>query len=506
MPSCVTRGLLHFEPLLFEQGAPGRSGASLPPLDVPEADPSAQLPAAALREAPAGLPEVSEVEVARHFTRLSQWNHAIELGMYPLGSCTMKYNPKVNEAAARLPGFAGLHPYQPEAQIQGALRLLYELERALCEVSGFSRVTLQPAAGAHGELTGLMMMRAYHVAKGNPRKKVIIPDTAHGTNPASVALNGYEPVGVTTGEGGVLRPEDVEPLLGEDVAGIMVTNPNTLGLFETHLAKIARLVHDVGGLVYLDGANLNALMGKVRPGEIGVDVMHFNLHKTFSTPHGGGGPGAGPVGVVESLVPFLPVPTVEREDASGEPGKGPIYRLDFARPRSIGRVRSFYGNFGVLVRAFAYIRELGGPGLTQATEMAVLNANYVRARLKDLWPPSHEADTLHETVFSGKGLRKETGVATLDVAKRLMDHGFHPPTMYFPLIVPEALMIEPTESEPPDELDRFCDAMRHIHGEAATDPELMHGAPHQTGLGRLDETRAARKPRLRYTPDAGEER
>ena len=495
--SCVTRGLLHWEPLLFEIGAPGRSGASLPEMDVPYAAPEDQLGDALVREAPPRLPEASEMEVVRHFTRLSQWNHAIDLGMYPLGSCTMKYNPKVNEVTAGLSGLAGLHPYQSTDQLQGALRLLWELERALCEISGFSRVTLQPAAGAHGELTGLMIIRAYLAAQGNPRRKVILPDTAHGTNPATVALNGYQPVTVKTGEAGVLRPEDVRPLLDEDVAAIMVTNPNTLGIYETHLSEIAELVHGVGGLVYMDGANLNALMGKVQPGRTGVDVMHFNLHKTFSTPHGGGGPGAGPVGVIDKLVPYLPRPTVEH-DASKN-----LFTLDFDRPHSIGRVRSFYGNFGVLVRAYTYIRELGAEGLTKATEMAVLNANYIRARLAHEFPPSHEADTLHETVFTGKALKKETGIITMDVAKRLMDHGFHPPTVYFPLIVPEALMIEPTESEPPEELDRFCDAMLHIAQESRDAPETVHAAPHQTGPRRLDETRAARKPKLRWTPDEG---
>jgi glycine dehydrogenase subunit 2 len=499
--SCITRGLLHYEPLLFEQGAPGRSGASLPELDVPETDPQQALGEELLRSRPADLPEVSEVEVARHFTRLSHWNHAIDLGMYPLGSCTMKYNPKVNEVTARLPGFAGLHPYQPHSQIQGALQLLWELERSLAVISGFSRITLQPAAGAHGELTGLLLIRAYHEAQGDPRQKIIIPDTAHGTNPASVALNGYKPVGVKTGSAGVLRPEDVEPLLDDQVAGIMVTNPNTLGVYETHLREIADRVHAVGGLVYMDGANLNAILGKVRPGQNGVDVMHFNLHKTFSTPHGGGGPGAGPVGVVPRLEPFLPVPTVEREGEEEDAR----YRFDYDRPQSIGRVRSFYGNFAVLVRAFTFIRELGGPGLTRAAEMAVLNANYIRARLKDLWPPSHQVDTLHETVFNGKAFKRETGVSTMDVAKRLMDHGFHPPTVYFPLIVPEALMIEPTESEPPAELDRFCDAMWHIHQEARTSSDMARQAPHQTGPRRLDETRAARKPKLRWTRPADDE-
>ncbi len=489
--SCITPGLLHYEPPIFEIGAPGRSGASLPALDVPEVDPETTLGALA-RTTPPGLPEASEVEVTRHFTRLSQWNHAIDLGMYPLGSCTMKYNPKVNEATARLPGLAGLHPYQPVTQLQGALELMWELEQALSEVSGFARTTLQPAAGAHGELTGLMLIRAYLTAQGNPRSKVIIPDTAHGTNPASVALNGYKPVPVKTGADGVLRPEDVEGVLDEDVAAIMVTNPNTLGIYETHLSKIAEMVHAVGGLVYMDGANLNAIMGKVKPGDLGVDVMHFNLHKTFSTPHGGGGPGAGPVGVVERLVKHLPAPTVEKRDGG--------FTLDYDRPDTIGRVRSFYGNFGVLIRAFTYIRELGGEGLTEATEMAVLNANYLRARLKDLFPPSHDVDTLHETVFTGKPLKKETGVIGMDVAKRLMDHGFHPPTVYFPLIVPEALMIEPTETEPPEELDRFCEAMAHIHAEAKTSPETVHAAPLQVGMRRLDETRAARKPRLRWTP------
>jgi glycine dehydrogenase subunit 2 len=489
-----TRHLLHHQPSIFEQGTPGRSGASLPPCDVPAVDPVACFGELA-RTLPAGLPEVSEVDVTRHFTRLSRWNYAIDIGMYPLGSCTMKYNPKVNERVARMPGFAGLHPAQPLSTLQGALELMYRLEQALREISGFARVTLQPAAGAHGELCGLMMMRAYHQSQGRHPKKVLIPDSAHGTNPASAALNQFETVALKTGADGLLHADAVHAAIAQhpgDIAGIMITNPSTLGLFEEQIAEITQAVHAAGGLVYMDGANFNALLGKVRPGDIGVDCMHFNLHKTFTTPHGGGGPGAGPVGVSARLVPFLPTPTVEKQ--------GETYVLDWNHPLSIGRMRSFFGNFGMMVRAYTYIREMGGAGLAQATEMAVLNAVYLRARIQDVYPVCSERPSMHEVVVTDKRLKKETGVQTLDIAKRLMDYGFHPPTVYFPLVVPGALMIEPTETESKETLDEFADALLSIAQEAAQNAELVKTAPHSTALRRLDETRAARQPRLRWLP------
>jgi glycine dehydrogenase subunit 2 len=489
-----TRHLLPLEPVLFEQGAPGRSGASLPRCDVPERDPAADWGASLSRAAAPGLPEVSEVEVTRHFTRLSRWNYAIDLGMYPLGSCTMKYNPKINEQAARIPGFAALHPYQPESTLQGALALMHALEHALCEITGFARATLQPAAGAHGELAGLMVIRAALADQSRHPTKVLIPDSAHGTNPASCTLNGFHAVTLPTGARGVLDVETVRKAVDGDTAAIMITNPSTLGLFEENIAEIAAIVHAAGGYVYMDGANLNALLGKFRPGDAGVDVMHINLHKTFTTPHGGGGPGSGPVAVTAALEPFLPTPTVERS--------GDGFRLEFHRPKSVGRLRSFYGNWGMHVRAYTYIREMGGEGLTRATEMAVLGANYLRARLGDHYVQPFDRPCMHEVVLSDKRLKKETGVTTLDVAKRLIDHGFHPPTVYFPLIVPGALMIEPTETEAPETLDAFADAMIAIAEEARTDPETVKGAPHTTGVRRLDETRAARQLRLRWTPTA----
>ena len=496
----ATRQLLHTSRPIFEQGAPGRSGASLPPLDVPAVD-AAKLFGSLLRsdDGP-GLPEVSEVEVTRHYTRLSRWNYAIDIGLYPLGSCTMKYNPKVNERAARMPGFAGLHPAQPESTVEGALELMYALERALCEIVGFSRVTLQPAAGAQGELAGVMMIRAYHADKGRRPSKVLIPDSAHGTNPASVTLNSMETVGLKTGADGLLNLEAVKQAVmahKDNVAAIMITNPSTLGLFEEQLGEIADVVHEAGGLVYMDGANLNALLGKVRPGEAGVDVMHINLHKTFTTPHGGGGPGSGAVGVVSRLEPFLPSPTVEKA--------GDKYKLEFNRPKSIGRLRSWYGNYGMFIRAYAYIRELGGVGLTHATEMAVLNANYIRAKLADHYSLAYDKPSMHEVVLTDKKLKRETTVQTLDVAKRLMDFGYHPPTIYFPLPAVTggagALMIEPTETETPQTLDAFCEAMVAIAEEAKRDPEIAKNAPHGTALRRLDETKAARNPKLRWTKE-----
>lgn len=491
---CPTRHLLAQETPIFEQGAPGRSGASLPTLDVPPVCAATLFGELHRQEAP-GFPEVSEVDVTRHFTRLSRWNFAIDLGMYPLGSCTMKYNPKVNEFAARMPNFAGLHPAQPETSLQGALDLLYRLERALCEISGFARVTLQPAAGAHGELCGLMMVRAYHQSQGRAPRKVLIPDSAHGTNPASATLNQMECVPLKTSPDGLLSVESVQTAVAQhpsNVAAIMMTNPSTLGLFEEHIAEISSVIHSAGGLVYMDGANLNALLGKVRPGDTGVDVMHMNLHKTFTTPHGGGGPGSGPVGVVEKLVPFLPSPMVEQRDG--------VFFLDYERPQSVGRLRSFLGNFGMHVRAYSYIREMGGAGLTQATEMAVLNAVYLRALLSHEYPPASEKPSMHEYVTSDKKIKKETSVQTLDVAKRLMDYGFHPPTVYFPLVVPGALMIEPTETESKETLDEFAWALLQIAQEARTQPEQLKQAPTQTALRRLDETKAARHPRLRWLP------
>ncbi len=489
----ATRGLAFEEALLFERGSTGRSGVSLPaaPTDF---DPAKELPPGLIREGIEGLPELGELDVVRHFTRLSAWNWGIDTGFYPLGSCTMKYNPKSSEALARLPGFASAHPLLPAQMCQGALELMWRLERALSEIAGFAETTLTPAAGAHGELAGLMMIRAYHVAHGNPRRKVLIPDTAHGTNPASSTLNGYETVQLESGPDGRLHPETVKAAMGEDVAAIMITNPNTLGIFESHIAEIAEIVHGKGGLVYGDGANLNALLGVARPGDLGFDVMQYNLHKTFATPHGGGGPGSGPVGVTKALAPFLPLPVVAKEGAT--------YRLvtdPGERPQTIGRLREFWGNMGMFVRAWALIRELGPEGLRRTAELAVLNANYLRARLRGAFNLPYETDSLHEVVFDDKA-QKSTGVTTMDIAKRLIDHGFHPPTVYFPLVVHGALMIEPTECESKETLDRFVEGMEAIAEEARRDPEAVKAAPTKPVRARLDDTRAARKPVLRWTP------
>ncbi len=477
-----TRGLILKEKLLFEHSTPGRKGYRLPTLDVPEA----QLPENLERAEITGFPELSEVDVVRHFTRLSTWNYGVDSGFYPLGSCTMKYNPKVNEAACRLSGFAQVHPMVPDRLAQGALEMMHDLQEALAEISGLPALTLQPGAGAHGELAGMLVIRAFHEARGQKRHKVIIPDTAHGTNPATAALCGYQVVPVASD--GILTAAAVAEHMDNEVAALMITNPNTLGLFEGEIAEICKVVHDQGGLVYCDGANLNALMGIARPGDMGIDVMHFNLHKTFSTPHGGGGPGSGPVGVSAELAPFLPVPVVVRDEDG--------FRLDFDRPRSIGRMKGFHGHFGVLVRAWAYIRTMGGAGLREATEMAVLNANYVRARLEPAFHLPYKRRSLHEVVFSDRDL--QGGCKTLDVAKRLIDYGFHPPTVYFPLVVAGALMIEPTETESVEALDEFCEAMLAIVREAQEDPELLKQAPRVPHIRRLDETRAARKPRLRW--------
>jgi glycine dehydrogenase subunit 2 len=489
----ATSGLLLEEPLVFEQGSPGRTAASLPE-PPPGLDPAAELPAQLLRGEVEGMPEMGELEVVRHFTRLSQWNWGIDSGFYPLGSCTMKYNPKSSEAFARLPGFAAAHPLLPASMSQGVLELMWRLERALTEIGGFAATTLSPAAGAHGELAGLMMIRAWHVSRGNPRRKVLIPDTAHGTNPASAALNGYATVQLESGPDGRLHPGTVAKAMDEDVAAIMITNPNTLGIFETHIREIADVVHAKGGLVFGDGANFNALLGIARPGDMGFDVMQYNLHKTFATPHGGGGPGSGPVGVSEALVPFLPLPVVAKE--------GETFRLvtdPVERPRTIGKVREFWGNVGMFVRAWALIRELGPDGLRAAGQLAVLNANYVRARLAGTFNLPYPTDTLHEVVFDDKA-QKDAGVTTMDVAKALIDHGSHPPTVYFPLVVHGALMIEPTETESKETLDGFVAAMRAIAEQAQANPEALKSAPTRTIRARLDETRAARKPVLRWKP------
>jgi glycine dehydrogenase subunit 2 len=480
-----TTGLIQTEPVIFERSVFGRRGYQLPPLDVPPAD---DLDSLALREHAPVLPELSEPDVLRHFHRLSQRNYSIDAGFYPLGSCTMKHNPRINEDVAALPGFALLHPHQPERTLQGVLRLLVELEDALAEITGMHAVTLQPAAGAHGEFTGLLLIRACLTARGNPRSKMLIPASAHGTNPASAALCGYKTVEVPAGPDGIMLPETVAALMDEETAGIMVTHPNTVGLYERNLRQICEIVHAKGGLVYGDGANLNALMGIVRPGDVGVDVMHINLHKTFSTPHGGGGPGAGPVAVRKELEPFLPVPVIRR---------GEKIAFDWARPHSIGKVRSFFGQVGILIRALTYIRELGGDGLSWATRMAVLNANYMRVRLSGSFDVAFDRPCMHEVILTD-AKQRPFGVETMDIAKRLMDHGFHPPTVYFPLVVTHAIMIEPTENESLDEMESFISAMEAIASEAATDPQVLKDAPHLSFRRRLDEVRAAREPQLRY--------
>jgi glycine dehydrogenase subunit 2 len=487
--SYVSCGTAFEEPTVFEQSVAGRRGFDFGKLDVPAAEPKAVFGENLFRKSSALLPELSEVDVTRHFTRLSTLNYSKDAGLYPLGSCTMKYNPKAANEAAALPGFANTHPYQDVMTVQGNLELIYNLERDLAELSGMDAVTCWPAAGSHGELTGMLMIRAYHKAHGNPRKKVLIPDSAHGTNPASAAICNYEVVQIKSTDEGVINPEEVKRVMNEDVAAIMITNPNTLGVFEKNFKVIADIVHSKGGLVYCDGANLNALMGYVCPGEIGCDVIHMNLHKTFATPHGGGGPGSGPVGIKKILEPFLPTPVIARQSDG-------TYLLDYERRHSIGRIKSFFGNYAVLVRAYTYIKELGAEGLKRATELAVLNANYIRARLDGIYDLPYRSPVLHECVFSDK-MQNEFGVKTLDIAKRLMDYGFHPPTVYFPLIVHGALMIEPTETEPKALLDRFCDAMISIARECKENPEIVKNAPHKAFRGRLDEVKAAREPHLK---------
>ena len=478
---------------VYELSQPGRRAFTLPALDVPAVPLDELIPAGQRRRLPARLPEVAEVELIRHFTELSRRDYGVDEGIYPLGSCTMKYNPKVNERVAALEGLRGLHPYEPEELVQGALKLMDELGGFLAEISGLQRTTLQPAAGAHGELTGLLLARAYHEAEGRDPKKVIIPDTAHGTNPASVTMAGYEVVAVRSDERGGIDLADLRAKATPgEVACLMVTNPNTLGLFDEHIVEIAAIVHEAGGLLYYDGANANAVLGRSRPGDMGFDIVHFNTHKTFSTPHGGGGPGAGPIVVRDILEPFLPVPVIARE---GD-GDGARYRLDYDRPQSIGKMRSFYGNFGVLVRAYAYIRGLGGEGLKRVSDAAVLNANYVLAGIHDLLAVSYDRTCMHEFVVSGAPLR-EYGVKTLDVAKRLLDKDVHPPTIYFPLIVKEAMMVEPTETESKAALDRLIAVLREVVDEAKRDATLLTEAPFTMPVRRLDEVRAARQPVVR---------
>jgi len=478
--------------LIFELSRPGRTACSLPECDVPEAELSDLIPEELLRACPPDLPEVSEVDLVRHYTQLSQRNYGVDAGFYPLGSCTMKYNPKVNEDMADLCGFVNVHPYQDERTVQGCLELIWKTDRLLSEITGMSRFTFQPAAGAHGEMTGLMIMKAWHESRGDhARTKIIIPDSAHGTNPASAAIAGFDVIEIKSDENGLVSPEELKKVVNHETAGLMLTNPNTLVLFERHILEIADIVHDAGGLLYYDGANMNAIMGIARPGDMGFDVVHLNLHKTFSTPHGGGGPGAGPVGVAEKLVPFLPVPVVEYTAGS--------YHADYNRPLSIGRVKSFYGNFTVAVKAYAYILSMGAKGLRLASETAVLNANYILAKLRDVYHLPYNRPCMHEVVFSGEK-QKKRGVSTLDIAKRLLDYGFHPPTIYFPLIVKEALMIEPTETESKETLDAFIQAMLDIAREAETDPDLVKGAPYATVVSRLDEAMAARQPVIKYQP------
>jgi len=480
------------ESLVFEQSSPGKSGYQLPPLDVPAVDAAKALGAENTRREIEDFPEISEVEAIRHFTRLSTQNYAIDLGLYPLGSCTMKYNPRINEFVARIDGLAWAHPYQPEALSQGAMEVMAALEGALAEIAGMDAVTLQPAAGAHGEFTGILLVRALLESQGNPRKKILIPDSAHGTNPATASMAGYAVENIKSNERGMIDIAALERSVTEDVAALMVTNPNTVGVFEENINKAAAILHAKGAQVYMDGANMNALAGIARPGDFGVDVMHLNLHKTFSTPHGGGGPGSGAVAIKGHLAPFLPTPRLKRV--------GEQWTWDYDIPQSVGRVRAFYGNFGVLVRALAYIMAHGGNGLRNATMDAVLNANYIRTQLEPYYELPHKAPTMHECVFSDDRQAKR-GVRTGDIAKRLIDYGFHPYTVSFPLIVRGALMIEPTETESKAELDLFVDAMISIAKEIEEDPQIVLTAPHLTRTSRVDEVAAARKPVVRWRPE-----
>lgn len=485
-------GLVLEEALIFEKSSVGRIGVEPVSLDLPETDPCSVIPKGFLRDESDdmdGFPDLAEIDVVRHYTKLSQWNFGVDTGFYPLGSCTMKYNPKINEETCRFEGFSQLHPYQPEGSVQGALRLMYELESQLAEISGMDAVTLQPSAGAHGELCGLLMIAAYFKDKGSARHKIIIPDTAHGTNPASSHLAGFKVVPVKSDARGVLSAEAIEAVMDEDTAALMLTNPNTIGLFEANIKEIAEVVHRKGGLVYCDGANLNAIMGLAKLGEMGVDVVQLNLHKTFSTPHGGGGPGSGPVGVVKALEPYLPKPRITKKDG--------VYSLEYDLEKSIGRMKSFYGNFSIMVRAYSYILRMGGEGLKRASTTAILNANYIKAKLRKTFQLAYDMECMHECVFSDK-LQQQYGISTMDIAKRLIDYGYHPPTVYFPLVVSGAIMIEPTETETIETLDSFIETMERIATEARTNPELLKNAPQRTRIGRVDETRAVREPVIRW--------
>ncbi|HHS13667.1 MAG TPA: glycine dehydrogenase subunit 2 [bacterium] len=482
------------EPLLFEISSPGRQGYSLPVCDVPEMPLQKIIPPNFQRQDEPDLPELSELDVMRHFIHLSILNHHVDKGFYPLGSCTMKYNPKINENLARLEGFTCIHPFQEEEEVEGALQLMGELCEYISELTGMDSVTLQPAAGAHGEMTGIKIMRAYHESKGNPRKKIILPDSAHGTNPASATISGYDTVQIKSTEEGLVDLKDLKAHLDEEVAGFMLTNPNTLGLFESQILEIADAVHKAGALLYMDGANMNALFGVVRPGDIGFDIVHLNLHKTFSTPHGGGGPGSGPVAVTGDLKDFLPIPHIIQKNGQ--------YHFDWDRPKSIGKIQGFYGNFLVMLKAYVYIRMLGSQGLKRVTENAILNANYLMRSLEKHYLLPHKQHHMHEFVLSGDR-QKEKGVKTLDIAKRLLDYGFHAPTVYFPLIVHEALMVEPTETESKETLDAFAEAMIAIALEVNTQKETILNAPVTTPVRRLDEGRAARDLNIKYSRETG---
>ncbi len=474
-----------YNSLIFEVSREGRKAYSLPKCELCEDEINEIIPEEFLRTSDSKLPEVSEVDVIRHFTNLSNKNYGVDTGFYPLGSCTMKYNPKINEDMAGILGLNSIHPYQPAETIQGSLKLMYDLDKMLAEISGMDRITLQPAAGAHGELTGLMIIKAYHQNRGDlKRKKIIVPDSAHGTNPATAAVAGFDIVEIKSDDNGAVDIEALKRVLDDEVAGLMLTNPSTLGLFETNIKVIADLVHEAGGLLYYDGANMNAIVGITRPGDMGFDVMHFNLHKTFSTPHGGGGPGSGPVGVKEHLVKFLPVPVIEKKDDK--------FVLDYDRSESIGKVKGFYGNYGMMVRAYSYILTMGSEGLREMSETAVLNANYMMNKLKEHYHLPIKQVCKHEFVLGGL---EETSleVSTLDIAKRLLDYGYHPPTIYFPLIVSEAMMVEPTETESLETIDAFIDTMIKIAGEAKENPDLLKTAPHNTPVRRIDEVRAARQ-------------
>ncbi len=482
-----------YDKLIFEISKEKRKAYTLPVLDVEEKDLSQLIPQDMQRDE-VNLPEVSEVDVVRHYTNLSNKNYGVDTGFYPLGSCTMKYNPKINEDMAALPGFANIHPLQDELTVQGALGLMYDMEGMLSEIAGMDGFTLQPAAGAHGELTGLMIIKAYHeYHKNTKRTKIIVPDSAHGTNPATAHLCGFDIVEIKSDAEGSVDLDALKAVLGDDIAGLMLTNPSTLGLFEKNIKEISRLVHEAGGLLYYDGANMNAIMGVSRPGDMGFDVVHFNLHKTFSTPHGGGGPGSGPVGVKEKLIPFLPYPVIQVND------QDEMFELDYDRPLSIGKVKSFYGNFQVVVKAYTYIKMMGSNGLKKASEMAVLNANYIKEELKGIYDLPIDKVCKHEFVFSG--IKDNHDVTTLDIAKRLLDYGYHPPTIYFPLIIHDAIMIEPTETESKEEMDGFIEVMKLIAEEAKKDPELLKNAPYTTQVRRIDEVKAARDLILKYKPE-----